>query len=75
MVMMESHSDHVFNGRRCVSSDRIGVDKVKIYFFRQDEEKISVPLEIELDEDGPVRNQQDGLFDQIDKDLDVILGW
>ena len=75
-VVMETHSDHVFNGlRRCVSSDLIGVDKVKVYFFRQDEEKISVPVEIELDEDGHVRNQQDGLFDQIEKDLDVILGW
>ena len=41
----------------------------------QDEEKISVPVEIRLDEDGHVRNQQDGLFDQIEKDLDVILGW
>ena len=58
-----------------VSSDRISGDKVKIYFFMQDEEKISIPVEIRLDEDGHVRNQQDGLFDQIEKDLDVILGW
>ncbi len=75
-VVMETHSDHMFNGlRRCVSSDRISGDKVKIYFFMQDEEKISIPVEIRLDEDGHVRNQQDGLFDQIEKDLDVILGW
>lgn len=75
-VVMETHSDHIFNGlRRCVSSDRISKDKVRIYFFRQNEDKISVPVEISLDEDGRVENQQDGLFDQIEKDLDVILGW
>lgn len=75
-VVMETHSDHVFNGlRRCISSDRIGSDKVKVYFFQQNEDKISVPVEILLDGDGHVVNQQDGLFDQIEKDLDVILGW
>ncbi len=75
-VVMETHSDHVFNGlRRCVSSDRISNDKVRIYFFRQNEDKISLPVEILLDDDGHVKNQQDGLFDQMEKDLDVILGW
>lgn len=75
-VVMETHSDHVFNGlRRCVSSDRIGNDKVRIYFFQQNENKISIPVKICLDEDGHVKNQQEGLFDQIEKDLDVILGW
>lgn len=75
-VVMETHSDHIFNGlRRCVSSDRISNDKVRIYFFQQNEDKISLPVEILLDEDGHVKNQQDGLFDQIEKDLDIILGW
>lgn len=75
-VVMETHSDHIFNGlRRCVSSDRISNDKVRIYFFQQNENKISIPVKICLDEDGHVENQQDGLFDQIEKDLDVILGW
>ncbi len=75
-VVMETHSDHIFNGlRRCISSDRINNDKVRIYFFRQNEEKLSMPIEILLDEDGHIQNQQDGLFDQIEKDLDVILGW
>lgn len=75
-VVMETHSDHIFNGlRRCVNSDRIALDKTRLYFFRQDEDKISVPVEILLDEEGHVKNQQEGLFDQIEKDLDVILGW
>ena len=33
-------------------------NKVKIYFFQQDEEKISLPVEIFLDDDGHVENQQ-----------------
>ncbi len=75
-VVMETHSDHVFNGlRRCVSNDQITCDRIKIYFFRQDEDRISMPAEIFLDEDGHVKNHEDGLFDQIEKDLDVILGW
>lgn len=75
-VVMETHSDHVFNGlRRCVSNDQIAGDRVRIYFFQQDEDRISMPVEILLDADGHVRNHQEGLFDQIEKDLDVILGW
>lgn len=75
-IVMETHSDHIFNGlRRCVSNDQIASDRVKIYFFRQDEDRISTPVEILLDEEGHVGNPEDGLFDQIEKDLDVILGW
>lgn len=75
-VVMETHSDHVFNGlRRCINNVQITNDRVKIYFFRQDEDRISIPVEIFLDEDGHVTNHEDGLFDQIEKDLDVILGW
>lgn len=58
-IVMETHSDHVFNGlRRCVSNDKMVSNKVKIYFFQQDEEKISLPVEIFLDDDGHVENQQ-----------------
>lgn len=75
-VVMETHSDHVFNGlRRCVNRDQITNDRVQVYFFEQNEDRISMPTEILLDSDGHVRNQRDGLFDQIEKDLDVILGW
>lgn len=37
-VVMETHSDHIFNGlRRCVGRDRTAGENVRIYFFRQDE--------------------------------------
>lgn len=75
-IILETHSDHIYNGvRRCISSDRIDMDQISIYFFKQDVSQNSVPVRIRLGEEGQVENQQDGLFDQIGKDLDVILGW
>lgn len=75
-IMMETHSDHIYNGlRRCISSDVIDADQVSVYFFTQDASWNSIPVRICLDETGHVENQQEGLFDQVEKDLDVILGW
>ena len=48
---------------------------VSIYFFQKKKNGCSEPILIELDDDGKVLNQQVGLFDQIKKDLGVILGW
>lgn len=75
-IVMETHSDHIYNGvRRCVGSDRLSLDKVKIYFFAQSKNLLSEPACVELDDEGHVRKSFDGLFDQIDKDLDVLLRW
>lgn len=75
-VIMETHSDHIYNGvRKCVKMDWIEHTKVSIYFFEQDENGGSIPVKIFLDDEGQVLDQRDGLFDQIKKDLDVILGW
>ncbi|MDO4330957.1 MAG: AAA family ATPase [Lachnospiraceae bacterium] len=58
-VMMETHSDHIYNGlRRCISSDVIDADQVRVYFFEQDAFQNSIPVRICLDEDGHVENQQ-----------------
>lgn len=75
-VVMETHSDHIYNGlRRCISSDWLSCEKAAVYFFSQDESRLCRPVAVKLDEKGHVMNQQDGLFDQIEKDLDIILGW
>ena len=75
-IVLETHSDHIYNGvRRCVGSDHIDVDKVKIYFFVQSETQLSEAVCVELDEEGHTKKSVDGLFDQIDKDLDVLLRW
>ena len=75
-VIVETHSDHIFNGvRTSVHKDYIDKEDVSIYFFQKKKNGCSEPILIELDDDGKVLNQQVGLFDQIKKDLDVILGW
>lgn len=75
-IVLETHSDHIYNGvRRCVGSDHISLDKVKIYFFAQSELQLSEPVCVELDEEGHTIQPVDGLFDQIDKDLDILLRW
>lgn len=75
-IIMETHSDHIYNGvRKCVKMDCIENTKVAIYFFDQAENGGSIPVSIPLDSEGKVLTQKDGLFDQTKKDLDVILGW
>lgn len=75
-TIVETHSDHIFNGvRKSVHEDYIDKEDVSIYFFQQKENGCSEPVLIALNDDGKVLNQQVGLFDQIKKDLDVILGW
>ena len=75
-IIVETHSDHIYNGiRKCVSLDVIDKDNVSIYFFHQDERGCSIAKKIPLDETGKALEYADGLFDQMKKDLDVILGW
>ncbi|MCM1174277.1 MAG: DUF3696 domain-containing protein [Blautia sp.] len=75
-IIMETHSDHIYNGvRKCVSMDCIENTKTAIYFFEETENGGSAPVKIPLDKNGKVLLQKDGLFDQIKKDLDIILGW
>lgn len=75
-VIVETHSDHVYNGvRKCVYMDCIEAEKVAIYFFEQEENGGSIPVRIPINPDGKVLDQRDGLFDQTKKDLDIMLGW
>ena len=74
-VMIETHSDHIFNGvRKRIKAKDISKEDVSIYFFKQDENYLSQPVKIQIDENGGVRNPEIGLFDQFDDDLDELLG-
>ena len=78
-IILESHSDHIFNGVRKniylheredeENKSHIKSENVSIHYF--DNEQIT---SIVLDETGNVRNHQSGLFDQFDDDLNVFLG-
>lgn len=75
-VIVETHSDHIYNGiRKSICQDRIDYDKVCIYSFTQDERGCSIPVKIPVSEEGKALKKSEGFFDQIDKDLNVILGW
>lgn len=75
-IFIETHSDHVFNGlRKCVHNNLILSNSQAIYFFRDVSNNCSEPVLIALDDSGKICNREDGLFDQIQKDLDVILDW
>jgi len=73
-IIIETHSDHIFNGlRKSIAAQKIDRDKVKIHFFELNEDNISDCTEIQLSEKGRVLNYKKGLFDQFDEDLDTLL--
>lgn len=73
-LIIESHSDHIFNGlRKNVNKKLINKDLVSIYFFNL-VDNLSNPIKIELNDLGQVKNHQEGLFDQFDDDLNELLG-
>ena len=75
-IIVETHSDHIYNGiRKSIRLDQIDPDKVSIYSFTQNEEGCSIPVAIPVNGDGKALEKTEGFFDQIDKDLNVILGW
>ncbi|MFL0165711.1 AAA family ATPase [Candidatus Clostridium helianthi] len=74
-VIIETHSDHIFNGmRKSIKRGEITPENSQVYFFKQDEKGICNPVNIEINKTGAIGNQQNGLFDQFDDDLDELLG-
>lgn len=73
-LIIETHSDHIFNGvRKNINNNNINKDLVGINFFELNEEGISHTYEINLNEQGRIINVKEGLFDQFDNDLDELL--
>ena len=74
-IIIETHSDHIFNGlRKAIATKKIDKDNVKIHFFELNKDNISENTEIQLSEKGRILNYKKGLFDQFDEDLDELLG-
>lgn len=74
-VILETHSDHVFNGiRKSIVKKEINHTDVAVHFFQLDENALSKNTVIDLNEHGRVMTHPKGLFDQFDDDLDQILG-
>lgn len=74
-VILETHSDHIYNGlRKCIKKKRITKDKAAVYFLELDETMQTRVYDIRLNEQGAEENHPYGLFDQFDDDLDELLG-
>lgn len=74
-VILETHSDHVFNGiRKSIVKKEIANTDVAVHFFQLDENSLSKNTLIAINEHGRVMTHAKGLFDQFDDDLDQILG-
>ncbi|EKD28586.1 MAG: hypothetical protein ACD_79C00270G0005 [uncultured bacterium] len=74
-VVIETHSDHIFNGiRKAIAKKIIQNNYVAIHFFELNEKFLSINTKIDIAENGRVIQPRKGLFDQFDDDLDQILG-
>jgi predicted ATPase len=74
-IVVETHSDHIFNGiRKSIKSRLIDRDNVRVHFFQMNGQNTTVATEIEISDKGRVVNHIPGLFDQFDSDLDELIG-
>jgi predicted ATPase len=74
-IVIETHSDHIFNGvRKRIKAQDILSDDVSVYFFKLDKNYLSEAVKINISENGKIENHEIGLFDQFDEDLDELLG-
>lgn len=74
-VMVETHSDHLFNGiRRLLRVGTVEEQAVRVFNFRRADNGTSVVSDVRLNQYGGIENDEPGLFDQFDRDLVAIIG-
>jgi predicted ATPase len=74
-IIIETHSDHVFNGiRKAIHSKKIDKGNVSVHYFELDTLNTTIDTEIQFSDNGRILNHKKGLFDQFDDDLDELLG-
>jgi len=75
-LIIETHSDHIFNAiRRNIFKSNISNEKVSINFLSLNNIRgLSENNKIEIDSKGVVINHHEDLFDQFNNDLDIMLG-
>ncbi len=73
-IFVETHSDHIFNGvRKLIHKGKLQTTDVAVYFIVKNGQECSDAVRIRITEEGKIKNQQKGLFDQFDDDLDELL--
>ena len=73
-IIIESHSDHLFNGiRRLISQEKLTLADAGVYNFRQGENGLTHAEPVEFTPQGGIKSYIPGMFEQFDIDLDAIL--
>lgn len=73
-VIVETHSDHIFNGiRKAIYSKQLDTNNKSIYFFELGGDNSTIVTPIRLSNKGKILSYTDNMFDQFDKDLDFLL--
>lgn len=74
-LLIETHSDHIFNGIRvALVQKQLKEEQVKVNFLTLDDRKCTINTEVKFGSNGRILNHSDGLFDQFEDDLDKMLG-
>lgn len=76
-IIIETHSDHIINGALVANKkDFIDEKKIAIYYFSRDEVKHSTKVQyLPIETGGKIRKPPKGFFDQIDIDLEILMGF
>jgi len=75
--IIETHSDHIVNGALVATKKQLIDHKnVSMYFFERDEHKhFSIPVELSVSKTGRIKKPPMYFFDQINKDLETLMGF
>lgn len=74
-IIVETHSEHIINGILvAVKQAKLDKEKVKIYYFDRDTEDHSAKaISVEVLDGGRIKHAPPGFFDQIGKDLRILM--
>lgn len=73
-VLIETHSDHLFDGIRLFTKNNVNFhSKVISYWFELDDNRNTQVEEVEFDQKGRVKNWPEGMFDQFSINASKLL--
>ena len=77
LFIIETHSDHIVNGALVATKkEHIRPDSIAMYYFDRDETKhFTKPLYLPVLPGGKINRPPKGFFDQLDNDLETLLGF
>ena len=72
-IIIETHSDHIFNGfRKMIKQEKLNVESSNIFFFNLENNATSIK-KIEISPNGKLLTMEKDLFDQFQIDLSELL--